>query len=130
MQKEFFVPGRLCLFGEHSDWAGGYRAIEPSIAVGHCLAAGVNQGIHEVAHPHPDRLIITSMLPCRGGPPCQPKIFGPTVFPMDERQLLAVAKQGGFFSYCAGVAYYIQRKFFHPPRIRGERGGGQGDFAG
>jgi len=20
-----FVPGRLCLFGEHSDWAGAYR---------------------------------------------------------------------------------------------------------
>jgi hypothetical protein len=22
---EVFVPGRLCLFGEHSDWAGQYR---------------------------------------------------------------------------------------------------------
>ena len=21
---ELFVPGRLCLFGEHSDWAGSY----------------------------------------------------------------------------------------------------------
>lgn len=104
MQKEFFVPGRLCLFGEHSDWAGGYRAIDLSIAVGHCLAAGTNQGIHAVARPHPDRLIITSTLP-------NGEVFGPTAFPMDERQLLAVAKQGGFFSYCAGVAYYIQRKF-------------------
>ena len=60
-QKEFFVPGRLCLFGEHSDWAGGYRAIDHSIAVGHCLAAGTNQGIHAIACGHPDRLIIKSM---------------------------------------------------------------------
>jgi galactokinase len=22
---KLFVPGRICLFGEHSDWAGGYR---------------------------------------------------------------------------------------------------------
>jgi galactokinase len=22
---ELFVPGRLCLFGEHSDWAGAMR---------------------------------------------------------------------------------------------------------
>jgi len=21
---ELFVPGRVCLFGEHSDWAGSY----------------------------------------------------------------------------------------------------------
>jgi galactokinase len=24
---KLFVPGRICLFGEHSDWAGGYRRI-------------------------------------------------------------------------------------------------------
>ena len=23
--KEIFVPGRICLMGEHSDWAGSYR---------------------------------------------------------------------------------------------------------
>ena len=22
---KLFVPGRICLFGEHSDWAGGHR---------------------------------------------------------------------------------------------------------
>jgi len=24
---QIFVPGRICLFGEHSDWAGGYRRV-------------------------------------------------------------------------------------------------------
>ena len=23
--REIFVPGRICLMGEHSDWAGSYR---------------------------------------------------------------------------------------------------------
>ena len=25
--KKLFVPGRLCLFGEHTDWAGHYRTM-------------------------------------------------------------------------------------------------------
>jgi len=28
---KLFVPGRICLFGEHSDWAGGYCRINPDI---------------------------------------------------------------------------------------------------
>ena len=43
--KSIFVPGRLCLFGEHSDWAGGYRRIDESITPGYCLAIGTGQGI-------------------------------------------------------------------------------------
>ena len=31
---EVFVPGRLCIIGEHSDWAGEYRDINPSISCG------------------------------------------------------------------------------------------------
>ena len=42
---EIFVPGRLCLFGEHSDWAGGWRLRDPRIQPGRCLAAGTDQGL-------------------------------------------------------------------------------------
>ena len=42
---EIFVPGRLCLFGEHSDWAALYRENDPSIAPGYCLVAGTDQGL-------------------------------------------------------------------------------------
>ena len=28
---KIFVPGRICLFGEHSDWAGGYRRINADL---------------------------------------------------------------------------------------------------
>ena len=31
---KLFVPGRLCLFGEHSDWAGHYRTMNADIKPG------------------------------------------------------------------------------------------------
>jgi len=33
-QIHLFVPGRLCLFGEHSDWAGMYRTFNADIVKG------------------------------------------------------------------------------------------------
>ena len=38
---ELFVPGRLCLFGEHSDWSGAMRKWAPAACCYRCnLAAG------------------------------------------------------------------------------------------
>ena len=45
---KIFVPGRICLFGEHSDWAGGYRRINVDIEKGYTLITGTNQGIYAV----------------------------------------------------------------------------------
>ena len=33
---KLFVPGRICLFGEHTDWAGGYRRINAAVVLGRC----------------------------------------------------------------------------------------------
>ena len=46
MAKEIFVPGRLCLFGEHTDWAGKYRTMNAEIVPGAALVTGIEQGIH------------------------------------------------------------------------------------
>ena len=97
---KIFVPGRICLFGEHSDWAGGYRRINAEIEKGYCIITGTNQGIHADVHPHPSRLILTSRL-------SDGKIVGPYEIPMEKDALLAEAEKGGFFSYAAGVAYQI-----------------------
>ena len=37
---ELFVPGRLCLFGEHSDWAGHYRKHNADLLPGRTLVVG------------------------------------------------------------------------------------------
>ena len=100
MLKEIFVPGRLCLFGEHSDWAGGYRRVDKSITPGYCMAIGTDQGIYAEVSPHPDKLIIRSS-------DIHGKEIANQELLMDEEALLKAAKGGGFFSYCAGVAYYM-----------------------
>jgi galactokinase len=101
---QIFVPGRLCLFGEHSDWAGEYRAFDPSLEAGHCIAIGANQGINAIIQPHPSKFIMTSILPTG-------EVIGPHSIDMNEDELSREAKKGGFFSYSAGVAYYFRKEY-------------------
>ncbi|MCC5638552.1 GHMP kinase [Nostoc sp. CHAB 5844] len=93
-----FVPGRLCLFGEHSDWAGEYRRINPEIEKGYTLIVGTNQGIYADVKPNSTELIIRTSLG-------DGKRYEPFRLPMESHTLKCVAKQGGFFSYAAGTAY-------------------------
>lgn len=97
---KIFVPGRICLFGEHSDWAGGYRRINSDIEKGHALIVGTNQGIYADVAPHPDKLILTSTAP-------DGTISEPYEIPMELDTLLEEAQRGGFWSYIAGVAYQV-----------------------
>lgn len=95
-----FVPGRICLFGEHSDWAGGYRRINADIEKGYALIAGTNQGIYANVEPHPTALVLTSTTP-------DGMRHGPYEIPMEPKALLDEAQRGGFWSYIAGVAYQM-----------------------
>jgi len=97
---EIFVPGRICLFGEHSDWAGGYRRINAEIEKGYTLLTGTDQGIYAEVEPHPTALVLTSTTP-------DGEKHGPYEIPMEPKALLEEAQQGGFWSYVAGVAYQI-----------------------
>src|SRR5512136_1962909 len=105
---KIFVPGRICLFGEHSDWAGGYRRINADVEAGYTLICGTNQGIHAEVEPHPTSLVITSTTP-------EGRTIGPREIPFEPRALLEEAQQGGFFSYAAGVAYQVLTNY----RVRG-----------
>ena len=95
---KLFVPGRLCLFGEHSDWAGGYRRLNPQLEKGYTLIAGTNQGIYADVKPDPNQLILRASL-SEGTSQRSISLL------MERKNLLAVAQKGGFFSYAAGVAH-------------------------
>jgi UTP-glucose-1-phosphate uridylyltransferase/mevalonate kinase len=97
---KIFVPGRICLFGEHSDWAGGYRRINAEVEKGYTLLTGTDQGIYAEVEPHPTSLVLTST--SRDG-----ERRGPYEIPMELTALLEEAQRGGFWSYIAGVAYQI-----------------------
>jgi galactokinase len=121
MKMEIFVPGRICLFGEHSDWAGGYRRLNPAIEKGQALIAGTEQGIHARVERDADKLVLTSIVAdrsrhaARSVPPDAgggfddpvPMQGEPRVIPMEADALLREAEQGGFWSYVAGVALHV-----------------------
>ena len=100
-----FVPGRLCLFGEHSDWAAEYRASHPALPTGACLVAGTDQGLHAEAAPHATDLSIETEL-------LDGTRQGPWRAPARAAGLEAGARGGGFFSYAAGTAAVILKR--HP----------------
>ena len=100
VSREFFVAGRLCLFGEHSDWAAGYRNLNSAITVGKTLIAGTNQGLYARAERHSSHLVMRSTL--ENG-----QTVGPREIPMEVELLRSEAAAGGFFSYSAGVACQI-----------------------
>ncbi len=97
---KIFVPGRACLFGEHSDWAGGHRRINSELEKGYTLLTGTDQGIYAEVEPHPTSLVLTSTSP-------EGERHGPYEIPMEPTALLEEAQRGGFWSYIAGVAYQI-----------------------
>lgn len=99
---ELFVPGRLCLFGEHSDWAGGYRTTHPDIEKGYTLICGTNQGLYASAKPHADLFLTVTL---DDGTERGESIS------MTESALLAEAKRGRFWSYIAGTAYQVMQRY-------------------
>ncbi len=105
---EIFVPGRICLFGEHSDWAGGYRRINAELEKGSTLITGTNQGIYANVKSHPNKLIVHSTKDATNHKES-------IEIPMDRNALLSVAEKGGYFSYAAGVAYQVLTHY----RVRG-----------
>ncbi len=98
-----FVPGRVCLFGEHSDWAGGHRRSNSVIEKGYTIVCGTDQGISALVEPHPTHLELSAVMDHSSA--------GPVIIPMQPDVLLAMARSGGFWSYIAGVAYQAQQRF-------------------
>jgi mevalonate kinase len=95
---QIFVPGRLCLFGEHSDWAGAQRAVNADIARGEAIVTGIDLGVFATVMRHDD-FVLCSSLP--GEPAARLQC------PMSGQSLKQIAETGGYFSYVAGVASYI-----------------------
>ncbi len=107
---KLFVPGRICIFGEHSDWAGGYRRTNADIGKGYAIISGTNQGIHADVHPHPSKFIFEACLEDGTRLP-------PFEVPMEAKALLSAASEGAFYSYAAGVAYQVLTHY----QVRGLR---------
>ena len=97
---KLFVPGRLCLFGEHTDWAGHYRTMNADIAPGAAIVTGIEQGIYAEVEK-------SSLFEVQSTAPEIEGQWQDFACRMDEQELKRIAKAGSFFCYCAGVASYM-----------------------
>jgi galactokinase len=104
MKKEIFVPGRLCLLGEHSDWAGGHRRQNSELGIGYTIVAPTNQGIYATVEKLNEPRIRFISEPLGSSLDMELK----------EEELLRVAQEGGLFSYVAGVAYQFVTNYHNP----------------
>ena len=103
---ELFVSGRLCLFGEHSDWAGGYRRQHSELSPGYCLVVGTEQGLNAEVEPRPAALglELTSRLP-------DGELRSTTCEDIRIEALEREARSGSFFRYAAGTAACVRRRY-------------------
>jgi len=95
--EEISIPGRLCLFGEHSDWAGGHRRQNDELERGYTIVAQTNQKIYARIRKLDEPIF-------RFKSALSPE---PLEIEMDEQKLVRIARQGEIFSYVAGTAYEI-----------------------
>jgi UTP-glucose-1-phosphate uridylyltransferase/mevalonate kinase len=95
-----FVSGRLCLFGEHSDWAGFYNRTNADIKPGLAIVTGIEQGITAFVDKYEAGIRFRTIVP--DGNKTEWKEW-----PLSARSLRAEAKDGGFYSYVTGVAAFM-----------------------
>ena len=93
---DLFVPGRLCLLGEHSDWAGGYRRQNSEIEKGYAIVFPTNQGNFATVN-KVDKKVCRFILQDR------------TIFEIELKQdkLLDLAASNNFYNYIAGALYQM-----------------------
>lgn len=97
---KIFVPGRLCLFGEHTDWAGHYRTMNADVEIGAAIVTGIEQGIYaEVEKSNKFQMSCSA--------PELESVWEDFSCRMSDHELRNIAKSGSFFCYCAGVASYM-----------------------
>lgn len=100
MKLKLFVPGRLCLFGEHTDWAGKYRTMNADISPGASIVTGIEQGIYAEVEK-------SSIFEMYSEAREIEDVWHNFACRMNEQELKNVARSGSFFCYCAGVASYM-----------------------
>jgi galactokinase len=109
---ELFVPGRLCILGEHSDWAAKYRTECAGLSKGFAVVCTTNQGIYARCKAMPTASSSIAM--------ANPSIVFESTNHLNqpskielsfaEDRLEACAREDPFFGYVAGTVLILLRK--------------------
>lgn len=95
---DIFIPGRVCLFGEHTDWVGGMRNLNRDLKKGICIVSGTDIGVYANVKYQEDKLTY---------------IKNNNVFeiPIEENILKKYSSEGGYYSYICGVLLFMKKKY-------------------
>ena len=112
---ELFVCGRLCLLGEHSDWAGAYP--DDEVLPGKCLVVGTStdQGLHARVSLDPARANTFTMVSTDDAGISRTRSFAMD----DPESLREEARAGGFWSHVAGTVWTLLRSEEHRDPVSG-----------
>lgn len=99
---ELFLPGRLCLFGEHSDWNAGNVGFGEALVVS--TATGVFARAHHHHQSHPAQFTFTA-------PDGSAVTAG-----LSERELRLALAEHPYFGYVLGAAAVFVAKYPAPPQ--------------
>lgn len=107
-EESVFVAGRLCLFGEHSDWAADY-----GLQRGRCLVVGTDQGLSARGSPS-NQFRVEQEIVC-GGRPAGMRMRLCEWEP--EALYLGATDPKEYFRFCVGVAHEVFRQHLVPGGI-------------
>ena len=96
--QEIFVPGRLCIFGEHSDWASEYISENPDIKEGHTIVACIDKGIYAKVKKYPEKFILKE----------KENILQ---VDLNESRIKSVIKSDSYYAYAATVALHMMKNY-------------------
>lgn len=94
---EIFVNGRICLAGEHSDWASEYKSKNKRITPGKSIIFGLNQGILADVEKSNDIIVKTKK--------------GNLKISTNLDKLYEHSKKHDYFSYCTAASYIVLKKY-------------------
>lgn len=96
-ERNLFVPGRICLVGELSDWTTEYKSENRDIVAGEAIVTGIDLGIYATARKYSSLKfdMDDNHFECE----------------MDESLLEKEAISKSFYSYICGCSLHMLRKY-------------------
>jgi galactokinase len=110
-EVSLFVPGRVCLLGEHTDWAANYRNANGAIPEGQCIVYGTSCGLHATARTTADGSFHFRSAVVVGSSALADNEPDEFICSMNAEALSAVAADGGFYSYACGTAAVVMDRY-------------------
>lgn len=114
--KELFVPGRLCVLGEHSDWSARYASENPAISSGATIVCTTNEGLYTRCRKIPlEKDENQNEYPyLKFKSKSSNNEDHETIVKFDVDQLILDANSGGYFSYVYGTTAVILKAILLP----------------